>query len=504
MPTAFSPIYRYLGQPRLHLVFLNPNHCGAFLCLTALCIITMQCIDYFKWNRWSRSATIMIAFVIMTGMAMTYSRGAFFSFIAVMFLLCFLNKRKLACTYLFLFLLILAIVPKGGSRLASSFVLREPSVFNRLMLWRGMCGLIWEHTAHGIPTEMLGQYYSALYQPLNMTEQYMTAQNDFLTFAATHGIFQAATVLFLFMIPIIYGFRMVYSKENGLLFQLGYCCIIPAGYAAIAMFNTFYMIPLLFLPVVAAELSICVMVIRRVKQITFQQHLACFLTSLGLAMLISMVVLWIGKDFIVVRPFFFDSIENNGNAYPLVLPKSKTNACLVHISKTSSYSYPLQDVSPKIHDLSFEEVRSMARPCAENHVAIMFYRNEEKSHASSLNTCLTQIQNKLPHMDLPVILFAGPNPNDIQLAIETAECNSNIPTLIVAIMDPPTDLNGIDFHDKAISLQHPVITFHTNGVFYGDIPQANTYKQFNLDNIEPHEYFSHILIEALKNQVNRP
>ena len=105
----------------------------------------------------------------------------------------------MAIIMLSLFICNIFLQTNGYKRLVSTInISSDDSIHNRLLLWKGGCGII-TNAPWGIHDFTPGEYYTAFYQPLWLQEEYRTLINDFLNIPIQIGLFLFFLYLFFFI-----------------------------------------------------------------------------------------------------------------------------------------------------------------------------------------------------------------------------------------------------------------------------------------------------------------
>lgn len=195
-----------MGQERLQLWFRTPNLCGCILATifisTAVFLISLSFNFSCKKNKklcLSFSLLFLFAIFIQVLIIDTYSRGAYIACIICLIFIGIITRRKMAIIMLSLFICNIFLQTNGYKRLVSTInISSDDSIHNRLLLWKGGCGII-TNAPWGIHDFTPGEYYTAFYQPLWLQEEYRTLINDFLNIPIQIGLFLFFLYLFFFI-----------------------------------------------------------------------------------------------------------------------------------------------------------------------------------------------------------------------------------------------------------------------------------------------------------------
>lgn len=186
--------YFYLGHPRLTLGMYTPNDCGGFLAM--LLFLLLGLAIHFGSRRLLRGCLLLAVVLCLLLLCLTYSRGGYLACLLTLALCQLLSHRTFLSAppaagafppyghalILGGMLLLLFLVPGGGSRLAKIADIQDRSILNRLWLWRGGAILMSESPWKGYPLEgeNPGLLYSTYYQPLDRRYGYTSFLNGTL------------------------------------------------------------------------------------------------------------------------------------------------------------------------------------------------------------------------------------------------------------------------------------------------------------------------------------
>ncbi len=234
-------MYQYLGNERLQLWFYSPNVCVAFLIMSVMLTIGIFFLIVQRKNKWCRilswslSAVIFLQFSMITA---TYSRGGYLACLVVLAITSICSRKRWSVAFLLMFVFTILIIGDGPARVKSMGEIGEGSIRNRLFLWEGGAGIIADNWLGGVGAPpAAGNYYSQWYQPVWLDESYYTLISDYLTLAASYGIFP----LFLLLVVLFFLFQQGYKiwrKNHDMMLLYGLGAV--AGYMICAAFSTCY------------------------------------------------------------------------------------------------------------------------------------------------------------------------------------------------------------------------------------------------------------------------
>ncbi|NLT48859.1 MAG: O-antigen ligase family protein, partial [Clostridiales bacterium] len=184
------PIYHYNGIVRNSLFFETPNICGAFL--TLLLIFMVGFLDFSALENKKKDVLSWLvgALVVLTEFLLvcTYSRAAYLATVISLLFLSIGRRAKAVLLSLLLFVALICFLPSGAKRLASFTEFHEGSIANRILLWQGASAMIAQRPFKGMSFQEIGNYYRAVFLPLDIEARYSTMQSDWLTLGCVHGV----------------------------------------------------------------------------------------------------------------------------------------------------------------------------------------------------------------------------------------------------------------------------------------------------------------------------
>ena len=186
--------YFFLGHPRLTLGMYTPNFCGGFLAM--LLFLLRGLAIHFRGRRILRGGLLAAVTLCLLLLFLTYSRGGYPATLLTLGLCQLLSLRPISSApklrnpfpdtsmplVLGGMLLLLFLVPAGGSRRAKTADFQDRSILNRPWLWRGGAILTSECPWKGYPLEgeNPGFLYSTYYLPLDHRYAYTSFPNSTL------------------------------------------------------------------------------------------------------------------------------------------------------------------------------------------------------------------------------------------------------------------------------------------------------------------------------------
>lgn len=234
-------MFQYLGNERLQLWFFSPNVCASFLILSVMLTIGLFFITFEQKNASFRAFTCFLFALIniqLLMIAMTYSRGGYLACFTALSFAFIISRKRWSMAFIFIFILTLLLVSDGSSRVKSMGDLGDGSIRNRFLLWKGGTGIIADNSLAGIGAPpAAGNYYTQWYQPLWLNEHYNTLISDYLTIAASYGIFVLFLILTVFFFLLYQCYKVWRVNHNMMLL---YCMCAIVGYMISALFSTCY------------------------------------------------------------------------------------------------------------------------------------------------------------------------------------------------------------------------------------------------------------------------
>ena len=239
-------IYYYLGNMRLQFLFGNPNLCAAFFAVSVLLSIGAYCFLYER--HYKKTVVLLFLYILFQFLiiALTYSRGGWLGCLSGLLLASILNRRKINILFLCLFLMCLFTTNQGMQRADPEAVVSDKSIHNRLLVWKGACGLIAKHWRSGVGLPpAVGNCYMKHYQQHESNGGYKTLLSDPLTFAGSFGLPAFFILEFLLLLIWWAGYK-VWKDNRGemLLYALCACsCFLVCGFFSTLFCSLMVLVP---------------------------------------------------------------------------------------------------------------------------------------------------------------------------------------------------------------------------------------------------------------------
>lgn len=293
-------IYYYDGVERLQLLFDSPNKLATFVCMLIPLVACLVCRCPLRNWRWRMVFVVLSAICIVLEciLVLTYSRGGFVAFSASLAVLAWCGLRRPSVLLCTAFGMLMLIVPKAAERAAQMSPMADLSIWHRLLLWKGACGISVNAFPFGVERDV-GPVFVAWYQALDKHEHYLTAVSDPLTIAARYGL-PVLFVLMLVALTILFA-----SADFARRRQLAFPAALAAGgisFLTAGLFSTFYTTTALvgsFAVIIVLSLSIVILCGRRyILSAVFKG----FAVSTALCLAIGAVGVLVGRT----NPISFD------------------------------------------------------------------------------------------------------------------------------------------------------------------------------------------------------
>ena len=201
----------YHGQERACLWFNSPNHCATFCGMLLAGIITYASrAQISKRLKVYKKGALYFGLILLTlTLILTYSRGGWLAYLISLTVYTYFYRdgRKLIILYLSGYAGLLLILPQAINRVGS-LVSEDPSIYNRLNVWRGAVDIIASHPLVGIGNNKFCYVYTSWFEPLSMTTRYWTSLNNYLTIGAELGLPILVVYLFLLAAPIALSYSL--------------------------------------------------------------------------------------------------------------------------------------------------------------------------------------------------------------------------------------------------------------------------------------------------------
>ena len=257
-------IYYYDGVERLRLLFDSPNKLAALVCMLIPLVACLTCRCPLRNWRWRMVFVVfsVICIALECILVLTYSRGGFVAFGASVSVLVWCGFRRSSAWLCGAFGMLMLLVPKAVERAAQISPMSDLSIWHRLLLWKGACGISVNAFPFGVERDV-GPVFVAWYQALNKHQHYLTAVSDPLTIAARYGL----PVLFALM--LVASTILFASADFARRRQLAFPAALAASgisFLTAGLFSTFYTTTLLagcFAVIVVISSSIVLLYGRR-------------------------------------------------------------------------------------------------------------------------------------------------------------------------------------------------------------------------------------------------
>lgn len=293
-------IYYFEGVRRLQLMFDSPNKLAAFVCMLIpfAVFLVARCSLRNRWWRMAFIFSVVVCLILEGALVHTYSRGGFVAFAVSMAVLYWCGLRKWSMIMCGCIGTLLMVIQKAVERAVEVNPISDLSIWHRLLLWKGACGISANAFPFGVGRDV-GPVFMAWYQALDKHQPYMTAVSDPLTVAARYGL------------PVLF---VVLSTALTILFSSMDCAkrkrsAFPAALAASGMsflaagsFSTFYTTPLLA-GCFAAVLAFAAAAVIRKDRKCFRAGLV---KAVAVATSICLAILFVGMLVVRMNPIRFD------------------------------------------------------------------------------------------------------------------------------------------------------------------------------------------------------
>lgn len=233
--------YYFQDVQRWQLLFDSPNKLAAFLCLNIpLLIVAVGFLKEKKRRSFAARSVVTILSVLIVVceflLVKTYSRGGYIAFVIGLSIVWLLGHRKSANLFTCVFVLLLMIIPKASIRAMSFDVINDSSIWNRLVLWKSVCEICVDNFLFGV-WRSVGEVFGSWYQPIECTQVYLTAVNDYLTIGARYGMLLLGSYLFVLFFVFALLIRKSINEQSQL--SVGILSSV-VSYSVASFFSTFY------------------------------------------------------------------------------------------------------------------------------------------------------------------------------------------------------------------------------------------------------------------------
>ena len=284
-------IYYFEGVERLQLMFDSPNKLAAFVCMLIPFVLYLAVRCPMR-NRWWRMAffSLVAGCIVLEGVLVhTYSRGGFVAFSVSMAILFWCGFRKSSVMMCGAIGGLMMVIPKAIERAAVVNPVSDLSIWHRLLLWKGACGISVNAFPWGVGRDV-GPVFIAWYQALDKHQPYMTAVSDPLTVAARYGLPVVFIVLLIALTALFASIDI--ARQRRLMFP-AVVAASGASFLGAGVFSTFYTTPLLigsFTVVVAIAATLAARMDRRCLWTGFVKALV---VATAVCLIIGFVGVWV-------------------------------------------------------------------------------------------------------------------------------------------------------------------------------------------------------------------
>lgn len=231
------------GIARAQWPFDNPNILGAVL---GLVIVSLLGIPRGNTGKSGIFLLLIPIAAVASWQAMTMSRGAFVStFVGLVISgALFSHSWRSVGIVLAVYALTWLLSGEAAGRLATNPV-GDASVLNRLRVWNGSLSVIKDNLIAGCGGGNFGREFYRWHQDLGFEQRYLTAVNDYLTFAANWGVLAILALVILVMSAMTIVIREVKSGGgtwNRLVVVGSAYLMIPSGFSSLMHGSFFYFI----------------------------------------------------------------------------------------------------------------------------------------------------------------------------------------------------------------------------------------------------------------------
>ncbi len=286
-------IYYYDGVERLQWLFDSPNKLAAFVCMLFPFVVCLACRCHLR-NWWWRMSFVLLSASCITlecVLAQTYSRGGFIAFGVALAVLAWCGLRKSSALLGGSFCVLLLIVPKVAERVVQINPATDLSVWHRLLLWKGACGIAANAFPFGIQRDV-GSAFGAWYQALDKHQTYLTSVSDPLTIAARYGLPFLFVLLFI-MLTILFSTASLARRRH-----LAFPAALAASgvsFLTAGLFSTFYttiVLAVCFVVIVVISLSV---LLQSGKNLFLSSMLKAFAVTTLVCLSIGAIGTWVFK-----------------------------------------------------------------------------------------------------------------------------------------------------------------------------------------------------------------
>lgn len=330
-------MFQYLGNERLQLWFFSPNVCATFLVLSVMLTFGLFFLAISRkkmCNRIFAVCLFALACLQLFMIVATYSRGGYLACLTGMLLAFIISRKRWSMVFIFVFIWALLLVGDGSSRIKSMGDLEDGSIRNRFLLWKGGTGIIADHCLTGIGAPpAAGDYYTQWHQPLWLNERYNTLISDYLTIAASYGIFILFLILAILLF-LLYQCYKVWRMNHDMMLLYSTCAIV--GYMVSALFSTCYRFEHLLWLLIVIVLIVTGYIIYGIKKFSIKWIHYDFWCPPLLSIIICLGIIGYGKYVNMQIPYSMhrDVISVDNQNYPILelSPKNKSQKTLIFLT----------------------------------------------------------------------------------------------------------------------------------------------------------------------------
>jgi len=262
------PLPGSIGGPK-SIFFVSSIHEGI---VSGIGVLILICYLLHKWNPWFFSLLVLN----LAGVFVSESKAAYIGVVLFSFLLLLLKKKKLI-PFLFIFVILTAVVPNPIRSMFDHWLTKDPYALNRVDIWKMSLNILKDHPLTGVGldnfSEVSGRYnFKQTRGPANYFKVPQRPHNDYLKIIAELGLPGLAILLALFYFlvkKIFLSFASLFDISKILILYL----LFQAFFFNI-LFNVFFFFILIFLLKIVSEQE---------KEVTFKSFspsLKLFLSSL--------------------------------------------------------------------------------------------------------------------------------------------------------------------------------------------------------------------------------
>lgn len=286
-------IYYFHGVERLQLMFDSPNKLAVFVCMVIplTVYLAFRCPLRNIWWQMAFLSLVALCLSLEAILVQTYSRGGFVAFGLSMAVLFWCGLRKGSLMMCGALVALMLIVPKAVERAVDVNLISDLSIWHRLLLWKGVCGMAVNAFPFGVGRDV-GPVFIAWYQALDKHQPYLTAVSDPLTVAARYGL----PILFIVLsvvLAVLLALADVARKRH-----LAFSAALTASgvsFLVAGIFSTFYTTPVLMGCFAAVVSGAAVIVIWKDRRCLWPALVKASSVSMVACLIIGIVGIWVVK-----------------------------------------------------------------------------------------------------------------------------------------------------------------------------------------------------------------